>query len=143
MQENKNELWRISEEVVKNEESRHIIITSEEESISPTGMKLNIKNCSDENVILLYSYSLQIKVNGEWHDIKIKNNEVFPTDCCELKKDQSIQVIENWVQNYGELPAGEYRILKYAYIDSVEGRQDEYATCQFKIKQKRNKNKEA
>ena len=51
MQENKNELWRISEEVVKNEESRHIIITSEEESISPTGMKLNIKNCSDENVI--------------------------------------------------------------------------------------------
>ncbi|MBQ8640053.1 MAG: hypothetical protein IJ468_12875 [Lachnospiraceae bacterium] len=92
-----------------------------EGTLSPSEGSFLLKNQSDGFLNVGRSYLIEIKQNGQWCeidaeiDILLDGFDLAPGEECRIdiswKGGYTDQKRENWV-GYGELPAGEYRILK-------------------------------
>jgi len=110
-----------------------ITLTIEEESLSPTGGSFIVTNDSDESIEFAEKYSVQILIDGIWHDI-IKREGGASTDIlfiCEPGNEVSFGV--DWSYFYGNLPEGTFRLVKsITYSDIVKP--DLYIAGEFIIR---------
>ena len=94
----------------KNVESVEIKV--EENTITSSGLTIIIKDNNEEQYGWGESYGIQEKVNGEWK--KLKANTDFNSVAYLLDENHQIRQNINWVNSYGKLPNGIYRIEKEA-----------------------------
>ena len=94
----------------KNVESVEIKV--EENTITSSGLTIIITDNNEEQYGWGESYGIQEKVNGEWK--KLKANTDFNSVAYLLDENHQIRQNINWVNSYGKLPNGIYRIEKEA-----------------------------
>lgn len=83
----------------------------DEKTLTSTGTSFTIYNTSSVVFHTGIPYWVQTLVNGKWHDIKGLMNE-FPVTAMEIRPGWSSVLVVDWSDNYGELPEGEYRLVK-------------------------------
>ena len=90
----------------------NVEIKVEENTITSSGLTIIITDNNEEQYGWGESYGIQEKVNGEWK--KLKANTDFNSVAYLLDENHQIRQNINWVNSYGKLPNGIYRIEKEA-----------------------------
>ncbi len=82
-------------------------------TLTRTGTKLIITDTNDTNYFWGPEYKLQLKnAEDKWEDVPLLRTINFDSERYQL--DENHQTVEeiNWTEDYGELGAGTYRIVK-------------------------------
>ena len=106
----------ISEEVITDTEILNVKITD----ISGSKIALEITNNSKCEIGYEEFYSIEFRENGEWHKLKPKHEASFIEVAYILEKESTVTWGDSISRIYGELPEGEYRIIKYFTIYGSE-----------------------
>lgn len=120
-------------EVIK----RDVSLSLKEGTLKNTGATFILKN--DSNIDIQYGnpFSLEIKQNGEWHEINVELNFTMPSYV--LKPNESKEFNINFENTYGKLSAGEYRFIKSIDIEKEDGTYETfYVAAEFIIDKKQN-----
>ena len=75
-------------------------------------------------------YELEIKKDGEWHEINVEL--FFTMPLMSLKPGESKNLEFNWAESYGKLAKGEYRIIKSVTVES-DNPESFYVAAEFTI----------
>lgn len=126
-----NKSLGISEEVITDTDILSIKITD----ISSSEIALEIINKSRCEIGYEEYYTLEFKENGEWHKLKPKHEASFIEVAYILEKESTSTWGDRISRIYGELPEGEYRIIKYFTIYGSENDPGEKCTlaARFRI----------
>lgn len=119
-----------SEEVITDTEILSIKITD----VSSTEIALEITNKSKCEVGYEEYYTIEFSENGEWHKLKPKYEASFIEIAYVLEKESTSTWGDSISRIYGELPEGEYRIIKYFTIYGSENDPGEKCTLAAKFK---------
>lgn len=92
-----------------------VTMTITEGSISSEGLTLDIKNDTDKEITVEEDYIIEKSTRGQWYKLPSQSLThdweeeplVIPPKT-EVKEACSV----SWLESYGELPAGRYRLLK-------------------------------
>ena len=105
------------------------------ESITPAGGKFILSNDSTEPYSYTGSYYLDMRTDEGWGYMKpTEDSLIFTLLNQKLYMMDSYTLSYNWSNAFGELPAGEYRLVKK--IIPYEGNSVEeafYVSCEFTI----------
>ncbi len=96
-----------------------IILDIDEDSISAEGLTLTVHNMSKKTIYLDPWYCLEKLTNGQWDAVEPVPGVYWTQD------DWRLAIYEDciesndylWEWYYGKLPAGEYRIIIYVWIE--------------------------
>ena len=106
------------------------------ESITPAGGEFVLSNESAEPYSYTGWYALNMRTDEGWGNMKSTDDSlIFTLLLQKLYMLDSYTLSYNWSNAFGELPAGEYRLVKE--IVPYEGNSVEeafYVTCEFTIK---------
>ena len=76
---------------------------------------------------------MEIKQNGEWHEINVEINFTLPAFSLKSKESKEIEL--NWENGYGKLTSGTYRIIKEINYEKEEGNVETFnVAVEFTIK---------
>lgn len=110
-----------------------VVLEIKDGTLSNMGTKIELTNNSEK--ILRYGpdYFIEINENNEWHVINV--HSVFHTILYSLHKGESVEYKIDWETNYGELPKGKYRLIKYFYFeDENKNKSDDFTvSVEFEI----------
>ena len=100
---------------------------------SSTGLTLRLENSSDRVYYYGAPYSLQYWQDGKWLDYPTADGNplIFNMIAYELKLGETQQLSVDWQNAYGELPEGEYRILKN--LSESDGDNNWTLACTFML----------
>lgn len=92
-----------------------VSMSAEAGSISAEGLTLNITNDTKESFVLKDEYILEKKTQGQWYKLPSQTiagdwEEEDVVIEPETTMDEVCTV--TWLESYGRLPSGEYRLLK-------------------------------
>ncbi|MBQ7874106.1 MAG: hypothetical protein IJ306_02930 [Oscillospiraceae bacterium] len=120
-----------SEEIITDTDILKIKITD----VSSSEIALEIVNESKCEIGYEEYYSIEFSENGEWHKLKPKYEASFIEVAYILEKESTSTWGDSISRIYGELPQGEYRIIKHFTIYGSENDQGEKCTlaARFKI----------
>lgn len=115
------------------ENNNDILLSIVDNTLSNKGATIKITN-NNEN-LLRYGpdYSIEIKKNNDWYKIKV--SQPFHTILYYLDNNETAEYNINWSPYYGDLPKGEYRLVKNFYFENEENikSDDFYVTIEFTI----------
>lgn len=101
-------------------------------------LELKICNKTPSTIFWGQWYVIEKQENNAWYqlqEIELEENVVFGWEdiLYSLKAENTTVENENWIDYYGSLPKGDYRIVKAFFFD--ERQQDEkiYVACEFSI----------
>lgn len=114
----------LSEEAITDTEILKIKITS----VSCSEIALEIVNTSRCEIGYEEYYSIEFFENGEWNRLKPKYEDSFIEVAYILEKESTSTWGDSISRIYGELPEGEYRIIKHFTIYGREGDPGEKCT---------------
>jgi len=120
-------------EVVKSDVS----LSLKKGTLTNTSATFILKN--DSNIDIQYGnpFSLEIKQNGEWHEINVELNFTMPAYV--LKPNESKEFKINFENTYGKLSAGEYRFIKSIDMEKEDGTYETfYVAAEFTMEQNQN-----
>lgn len=105
------------------------------ESITPAGGKFILFNESTESYVYTGSYFLDMRTDEGWGYMQPTGDSLtFTLLNQELNMFDSYTLTYNWSRAFGELPAGEYRLVKKIIPYEGNSVQEEfYVTCEFTI----------
>ncbi|MBQ9833655.1 MAG: hypothetical protein IJO33_00455 [Bacilli bacterium] len=109
-----------------------VLLSIKENTLTKKGATLILKN--DSNVEVQYGepYEVEIKKDGKWYKINVELNFILPV--YGLKSKESKEIKLNWENSYGELSAGDYRIIKSVDVENENGTFDRfYISAEFTI----------
>ena len=102
-------------------------------TLKNTGATLILTNNSDKEFQYGNPYKMEIKQNGEWHEINVEIN--FNLPAFSLKSKESKEIELNWENGYGKLTSGTYRIIKEINYEKEEGNVETFnVAVEFTIK---------
>jgi len=84
----------------------------DEDSLNSVGMTYIISNESGTAIDFGDEFSLQVFVDGHWHDIIEKSEKYFNDILYKCEVGDVIKLEADWLQFYGDLPEGLYRLVK-------------------------------
>lgn len=86
----------------------------EEDTISPTGLTLLFENSENKNYTYGEAYTLETKINKAWYQVPIEIEEDygFLDIGYNLPANGTAEWTVDWEWLYGDLDAGDYRIVK-------------------------------
>ena len=110
---------------------KYVVFDLDEETLTNGSASVLLRNDSEYNISYGTPYELEIKENGEWHKINVEL--FFNMPLMSLKPGESENLEFNWVESYGELAKGEYRIIKRVTVES-DIPESFYVSSEFTIK---------
>ena len=84
---------------------------------TPAGAAVTLRNHTDRGFVYGNPYSIQRKSDGGWDDVKPINDPIFTTVGLLLPGHGSRSESVDWTWLYGELPPGDYRLVKSVSLD--------------------------
>ena len=99
-----------SQSLSNSRNAENVEIKVEENTITSSGLTIIITDNNEEQYGWGENYGIQEKVNGEWKKLKV--NMEFNSVAYLLDENHQIRQNINWVNSYGKLPKGIYRIEK-------------------------------
>ena len=106
-------------------------IAARADGVTPASLTLTLRNGSDSKIAMSSEYCLQLRQDGDWYDLDVGPLD-WMAELIVLRKDQEASFDLNWTNIYGELPAGEYRLVKQYWIGGdTRGDAAGYAVCEF------------
>lgn len=97
---------------VNDNKIKNVQIKIEENTISPSGVSIIITDNNDDPYTWGENYAVQEKVKDEWKTLNANMN--FNSNAYVLDKNNQLKQNINWVNAYGNLSKGTYRIEKEA-----------------------------
>lgn len=113
-----------------------VSMTVDEETVSNTGLTVVFENNSSNQSIYGEYFSLENKINGQWHQVPVivDSDYGFNDIGYNLDSGDSRDLKVDWDWLYGSLDAGEYRIVKDVLdISSTEDYHKYYLVAEFTI----------
>ena len=101
-----------SQNVTNSKNIENVQIEIEENTITSSGLTIIITDKNEEPYGWGENYGIEEKVNGEWK--KLKANIDFNSKAYILDENHQMRQNINWVNSYGKLQKGIYRIEKEA-----------------------------
>ena len=128
---NKNEFNVGSKSPIEIKE-KGVTLSVKENTLTKKGATLILKNGSNVDVQYGDSYKIEIKKDGEWHEINVELN--FNSPAYVLKSNKSEEIKIKWENDYGKLASGNYRIIKDIYVETAdETFETFYVSAEFAI----------
>lgn len=88
-------------------------VTLSVQSSDNVSATLELKSTCDETVYFEEAYRIQVQSGKEWYEVAPEHEPWFTALGYMLTTNYPSQTLElNWADSYGELPAGNYRIVK-------------------------------
>ena len=125
-----NKSLGISEAVITDTEILRMNITE----VSSKEIAVEIINKSKCEIGFEEYYYLEFKEDGEWHILEPKHEASFIEIAYVLEKESTCTWGDSISRIYGELPEGEYRIIKYFYIYGSEDDPGEKCTLEARFR---------
>lgn len=105
-------------------QEKEAVVNIQEESISSTGLVLIIKNETDDCAFQFdNAYSLEQFVDGHWNVVEKIRDVAVTAEAHMLLPGESVEHTIKWENRYGNLPTGEYRIVKRIEIVQDDGKE--------------------
>ena len=103
-----------------------------DKTLSNIGGTFILKNDNKNEIIFYEPYELEIKKDGQWHEITIQIDFIEIANV--LKSQDSYEIEINWEETYGELPKGEYRLIKEISVLNENGSfENSYVSVEFTL----------
>ena len=102
-----------------------ISVSIKEGTLTNTGATFIIENNSDQALKYGEGYDLEIKQNDLWYKINAGKIEVHPI-LLELEPNSSVELNFAWLHRYGNLEAGEYRMIKAVWFENDDGTDENF-----------------
>ena len=110
-----------------------VLMSIKDGTLKNTGATLILTNNSDKEFQYGNPYKMEIKQNGEWHEINVEINFTLPAFSLKSKESKEIEL--NWENGYGKLTSGTYRIIKEINYEKEEGNVETFnVAVEFTIK---------
>lgn len=109
---------------------KYVTFEIDDETLTNESATVVFRNNSEYNVSYGTPYELEIKKDGEWHEINVEL--FFTMPLMSLEPGESIDLEYNWAESYGELAKGEYRIIKSVTVES-DNPESFYVAAEFTI----------
>lgn len=111
------------------------------EKASPTGIEMKISNNSPKTLYWGSWFTVEKKENDGWYELnllELEGNDVKRawTDILAfLDSNETRNIEQQWENGYGELPKGDYRIVKDFFFDVRNQDEKIYVACEFSIEE--------
>lgn len=128
-----NKKMKIDEKSSVEIAKKNILLSLKKDSLTKTGATLILENKS--NIVIQYgnSYEIEKKQEDVWHKIDVKLSFTMPS--YGLNSNETKEIKLDWKNSYGELSAGQYRIIKSIDIEKEDGTYENfYVSAEFTIK---------
>ncbi len=103
-----------------------------EGTLTPFGASFQLDNQSGWCIEYGDLYDIEIRIGNQWRDILNPSGGPLHAFSLESGKTTSFEV--SWPHAFGELPPGQYRIIKsYSWRGNFHRRSDNYMACEFEI----------
>jgi len=127
----------IETEIDAKNEILGVSLSIKENSLSSTGMTLTVINNGDTDFLFGESYNLEKEIDGKWCQIVYVAKEQDISweligYMVSAKESYEFAPID-WEWLFGKLQAGNYRIIKDAYIDGNEDLEKQYLYVEFSL----------
>ena len=107
----------------------NVSISLKEETLRKNRAAFKILNNSDAEIFFGQGFSLQVFKAGKWYDIVVPPGE-WTADMSFVKPQTGIIIDVKWEDQYGELPAARYRLVK----EYSEGSESSDMLCEFQMR---------
>ena len=97
--------------------------------VTPKGLTFTLDNGSQSAINLGREYCLQLWQDGLWYDLDVGPLD-WTAEMMTIQRHQETALDLNWMNIYGELPPGLYRVVKQYWPDSESGKSG-YVFCEF------------
>ena len=88
--------------------------------VTPTGAVVTIQDCNPEPFVYGEWYVIEQEKDGLWYEVKTKITDYGFNEIGWLTDENGALTMDvDWAWLYGELPAGQYRILKQAGTEII------------------------
>ena len=96
-------------------------VTMTVSGVTPTGAVVTIQDCNPEPFVYGEWYVIEQEKDGLWYEVKTKLNDYGFNEIGWLTDENGTLTMDvDWAWLYGELPAGQYRILKQAGTQLID-----------------------
>ena len=96
-------------------------VTMTVSDVTPTGAVVTIQDCNPEPFVYGEWYVIEQQKDGLWYEVKTKLNDYGFNEIGWLTDENGALTMDvDWEWLYGELPAGQYRILKQAGTQLID-----------------------
>ena len=110
-----------------------VIMTIKEGTLTNKSATLVLTNHSDKNFQYGNPYEIEIKKDGEWHNINAELD--FDMPAFQLSAKESNEIELDWENGYGKFAKGTYRIIKEIDYEYEEGKYEtSNVAVEFNIK---------
>lgn len=107
-------------------------LTLEDATLSPTGGTFYMENDTDETVYFGFDFEIEAKSDGKWYNIMPETSS-FVAEELDVRTGARYQLDADWVNYVGELPGGDYRMVKQYRLESGDWKNPSYVACEFTI----------
>lgn len=116
------------------EASGTVYIDILEKHVNSRGLTFDIFNKSQSDILITEYFTLERKVDDEWKPIDYVDSNYPDWDNSEylIYFGEGREIVLYWADIYGELPSGEYRLVK-PYYDLYNLNEEKYLYCTFEI----------
>ncbi|GFI48189.1 hypothetical protein IMSAGC019_03516 [Lachnospiraceae bacterium] len=97
-----------------------VAVQTQEGTVSPTGITLEINNQSDKDLNYGQDYSLQKEKDGRWYQVEPESPVAVTLELLWIPAGSTQEMEVRWEASYGKLPEGHYRIVK-SFADEEKG----------------------
>lgn len=94
--------WEIGSENTFSFKEDKVTISIESNTITSTGTTFKIENIGNESITFNQAYAIQIEIDKKWYFIDDTQHIIL--ESITLMPDESISIVLDWTNTYGELP---------------------------------------
>ena len=108
-----------------------VFLTLVDDTLTTAGASFTLRNEDEFTLETGAWFLIEVKVNGKWRDIQ--RSTQGPLDALILPSGDDFVFDIDWSGSYGELPAGDYRLIKEFSNDDEDPHENYYVACEFTI----------
>ncbi len=99
-----------------------VLMTIKEGTLSNKGATIVLTGLDETKYLVDSNYVIEKKVNNEWVDKVLTVYNDIPLDNKLTLYNNSLELKIDWLDTYGELDKGEYRLKKELTINQIKGK---------------------
>ena len=101
-----------------NTGDKNVSLSVMDGTLTNIGVTLILKNDSVNDYSYGEPYYIEKYINGKWEILKPINEMAFSLPAWGLESGKSVEISVNWLNGYGQLESGKYRIVKEIFKGS-------------------------
>lgn len=115
---------------------KQITLIVKENTLTRSGLTLNIKNNTEKNYMYGLPYFLEKENDGIWYNLEPISETAFILPLYSLLINETKELSFDWEYSYGKLSNGKYRIIKEIFNEdeSIHASEEIYIAAEFVIK---------